>query len=184
MLRVVALLFGSCFTVTGFTVAGQRTLRAVSAPQMLFSNKAASKPPSLEKTSATTVVRRDLFAYTGLGALVLGVPAVDWNALGGIDYVNGARLAYFSVVAIGSVYLGVQRQDLGESAPITGQSAALAPLFASVTLGGLYFLIKYTGLNPGPSHRSPPTTLHIPHPSPTTHTPALQHSVLTVSLCS
>ena len=96
----------------------------------------------------TQLVRRDLYGYLLLPAVIATIPAIDWAILGA-DLVNPARLAYFTVIAVGSVYLGVQRQDLGEASPISGRSAALAPVFASCLLGGLYFLIKYTGLNPG-----------------------------------
>ena len=123
-------------------------------PRMLWSNAPAKRPakpppPPRPATPATTLVRRDLWAYAGLFGVVATIPAIEWSQLGGgNDVVNVVRLAYFTLVAIGSVYLGVQRQDLGEASPISGRNAALAPVFASLTLGGLYFLIKYTGLNP------------------------------------
>ena len=122
-------------------------------PRLLFNfgppPPPSAPPPLPAATPATEVVRRDLYLYGALVSTVATVPAVDWNAIGGSDLLNGARLGYFIAVALGSVYLGGKRQDLGEASPITGKSAALAPLFASATLGGLYLLIKYTELNPG-----------------------------------
>ena len=81
-------------------------------------------------------------------AFVAAVPAISWNAIGGLDLANAVRLGYFTILALGSVYLGVRRQDLGDASPVSGRNAALAPLFAGAVLGGLYFLIKYSTLNP------------------------------------
>ena len=163
LVRRTLLLFCCCEALGWHAAAPSRppcSLRAACRhrhlhhPSMLW-NKQPAKPPQKRlppprpATPATTLVRRDLWAYAGLFSFVATIPAIEWSQLqGGNDLVNAVRLGYFLVVAIGSVYLGVQRQDLGEASPISGRSAALAPVFASVTLGGLYFLIKNTGLNP------------------------------------
>ena len=128
---------------------GSMRARRTSSPHLFLRQSDPPPPPPQPTVPSTQIIRRDLYSYVGLIAIVAAVPAIDWAGLGGADAVNAARLAYFTVVAIGSVYLGVKRQDIGETSPISGNSAALAPIFASVTLGGLYLCLKYTGLNPG-----------------------------------
>ena len=133
LVRRTLLLFCCCEALGWHAAAPSRppcSLRAACRhrhlhhPSMLWTKQPAKPPPKRlppprPATPATTLVRRDLWAYAGLFGVVATIPAIEWSQLGGgNDVVNVVRLAYFTLVAIGSVYLGVQRLPALAGAPL------------------------------------------------------------------